>query len=151
MKICNNDSPEGRAAHNGSQFAEGPWCYSPGLGLPLVAPPLLACRLVEPRPNIALPVLVEVAVGDDVVPLGSHDGVCKKTTSKKVAPQERYSTINHCWLIHKSVLVWLSWSTKVGSSCKSFFTWKYILYTSIIAKLLCDIVQTENSYTGISI
>ena len=63
---------EGWAAHDGPQLAKWPRGHLPGLGLPLVTAALLAGRLVEPRPNIALPVLVEVAVGDDIVPLGSH-------------------------------------------------------------------------------
>ena len=78
-------SPEGGAAHNGPQLAKGPWGHTPGLSLPLVAPPLLTCRLVEPRPDIALPVLVEVAVGDNIIPLGSHDGVCGRMTNQQVA------------------------------------------------------------------
>ena len=63
---------EGWAAHDGPQLAMGPRGHLTGFGLSLVAAALFAGRLVEPRLNVALPILVEVAVGDDIVPLGRH-------------------------------------------------------------------------------
>ena len=40
----------------------------------VLLPPLLSCWLVEPGAHITLPVFVEMGVGDDIVPLRSHDG-----------------------------------------------------------------------------
>ena len=62
----------GRAVDHRPQLAQGAGGHAGGLGDPGLAPPQLPGRLVEPSLHVVLPVLVKVAIGNKVVPLGWH-------------------------------------------------------------------------------
>merc|ERR1719452_385236 len=72
----------GGAAHHGPELAQGPGGDAGSLLNPVLAAPDLPRRLVEPGLDIALPVLVEVTIGDDVIPLCWHcDFSCRSESS----------------------------------------------------------------------
>ena len=62
----------GRAVDHRPQLAQGAGGHAGGLGDPGLAPPQLPGGLVEPRLDIVLPILVKVAIRDEVVSLGWH-------------------------------------------------------------------------------
>ena len=62
----------GRAVDHGPQLPQGTGGHAGGLGDPGLAPPQLPGGLVEPRLDIVLPILVKVAIRDEVVSLGWH-------------------------------------------------------------------------------
>lgn len=60
---------DGGAADGGPEAVKGPWSDGSSLSSPSLKSSLLPGGLVEPGPDISLPVFPEVDVGEDVVVL----------------------------------------------------------------------------------
>ena len=72
----------GWAGDDGAQSAERARGDPSSFLNPVLAATDLACRLVEPGLHIALPILVEMAIGHDVVPLGWHSSGTQKLSHR---------------------------------------------------------------------
>lgn len=63
---------DGLAADSGPEGIEGTRGDGSGSGPACLESPVLASGLIEPHADVALPVLAQVDVGDDVVVLNHH-------------------------------------------------------------------------------
>merc|ERR1719452_396784 len=75
----------GGAADHRPELAQGPGGDAGSLLNPVLAAPDLPGGLVEPGLDIALPVLVEVAVGHDIVPLCWHNDFSCRSESSNIS------------------------------------------------------------------